>query len=232
MNQGEGNMESALHAAIPSSDRLPFDRCMAEARYAARACEDVIEGKRLGIAGTPEFLVGYLDPSHPGELKCVRRLSGTVPAADFEAAIDSVLTHEPQEAGGDQAIQSTFGDRLMPEYDLRASIGRPVPAVRADDVRRVWSFLASEQARDTRVREGATSSVSLKLLAGLCDANANVLAVWFRATFVDALLQQGRLDRWREGNSLRDRVFEVAASFPLPRGQENADLDAFVAALE
>ena len=34
------------------------------------------DGKRLGIAGTPEFSVGYLDPNHPGELKCIRRLSG------------------------------------------------------------------------------------------------------------------------------------------------------------
>jgi hypothetical protein len=120
----------------------------------------------------------------------------------------------------------------MPESDLRASIGRPVPAVRAEEVRRVWSFLASEQARHPRVHGGAVSSVSLKLLASLCDPNANVLAVWFRAALVEILLQQGRLDRWREGDSLRDKVFEVAASFPLPRGLENADLDAFVAALE
>ena len=149
-----------------------------------------------------------------------------------KAVIEAVLAEEAKNAGGGQAIQSTFGDRFMPESDLRASIEQPVPAVRADDVRRVWSFVASEQARDTRVQGGTTRSVSLKLLAGLCDANANVLAVWFRATLVDVLLQQGRLDRWREGNSLRDRVFEVAASFPLRRGQENADLDAFVAALE
>ena len=120
----------------------------------------------------------------------------------------------------------------MPESDLRASIGRPVLAVRVDDLRRVWSFLASEQARAPGVQGGAVSSVSLKLLAGLCDPNANVLAVSFRAMLVEILLRQGRLDRWREGNSLRDKVFEVAASFPLPRGLENADLDAFVFALE
>jgi hypothetical protein len=59
-----------------------------------------------------------------------------------------------------------------------------------------------------------------------------VLAVWFRAALVEILLEQGRLDRWREGNSLRDKVFEVAASFPLPRGLENADLDAFLVAME
>jgi hypothetical protein len=101
-----------------------------------------------------------------------------------------------------------------------------VPAVRTDDLERVWSFLASEQGG------GQGNSVSLKLLAGLCDSNADVLAVWFRATLVQTLLQQGRLGRWREGKSLRDKVFEVAAEFQFPRGPGNADLDALVAALE
>jgi hypothetical protein len=105
-------------------------------------------------------------------------------------------------------------------------IGKPVPAVRTDDLKRVWSFLASEQ-RGVQGR-----SVSLKLLSGLCDSNADVMAGWFRATLVETLLQQGRLDRWREGNSLRGKVFEVAAGFPFPQGPENADLDALVAALE
>jgi hypothetical protein len=114
----------------------------------------------------------------------------------------------------------------MPESALRAFIGRPVPAVHPDDLKRVWSFIASEQGG------GPGNSVSLNLFAGLCDANANVLAVWFRATLVKALLQQGQLEGWREGASLREKVFEVAASFPLPQGPESFDPDAFIAALE
>lgn len=117
----------------------------------------------------------------------------------------------------------------MSESNFRAFIGQPVPAVAARDVRRVWTFLAAEQARDTR---GQGTADSQKLLAGLCGENANVLAVFFCATLVGALIKQGRLARWREANNLHDRVFEVAANFPLPRGPENADPDAFVAALE
>jgi hypothetical protein len=113
---------------------------------------------------------------------------------------------------------------IQPQSAFGAFIGKPVPAVRADDVGRVWCFLASEQAPGR--------SVSEKLLAGLCDSNADVLAVWFRATLVEILLQQGRLDRWREGNSLHVKVFEVAAGFPFPKGPGNADPDAFVAALD
>jgi len=118
----------------------------------------------------------------------------------------------------------------MAESDFRASLGRPVPEVHADDLRRVWSFLASMQAADTKAQEGA-NSVSLKLLAGLCDPHANVLAVSFRAMLIEILLRQGRLGRWRQGDSLTDRVFEITASFPLPQGLEKADLDALIAAL-
>src|SRR5450432_1609388 len=110
----------------------------------------------------------------------------------------------------------------MSESGFGAFIGKPVPAVRVDDVRRIWSFL-TEQARDTHF-EGGTA-VNVKLLADLCAPNANILAVYFRATLITALLQQGQLDRWRDGNSLLERVFEVAANFALPQGLENADLD-------
>jgi hypothetical protein len=49
---------------------------------------------------------------------------------------------------------------------------------------------------------------------------------------IQALLRQGQLDRWRDGSSLQDKVFEVAAKFPLPKGPAEADLDALVAAMD
>lgn len=116
----------------------------------------------------------------------------------------------------------------MRQSGFGAFIGEPVPAVQADDLRRVWSFL-NEQARDTRFK--GRTAVNMKLLADLCAPKADVLAVYFRATLIDALLQQGRLDRWREGNGLVERVFEVAATFSLPQGLESANLDALVAAM-
>ena len=116
----------------------------------------------------------------------------------------------------------------MPDNRLESvflqSLGKPVPTVEADDVKRVWSFFAVEENRVPGEAAG------LNVLAGFCAANANVLAV-FRSTLVDILVRQGRLDRWRAGNSLRGKVFEVASRFPLPRGPENADLNGFIAAL-
>jgi hypothetical protein len=228
--QVPATVESSMRAAISAADRPKFDRCLSEARYADRVREDVNEGKRLEIDGTPEFLVGYLDdPDHPGELRCVRRLIGAVRTDEIAAAIEGVLAAAPQNSAvPGQAIQSAPGyNNPVPESTLEAFVGRPVPTVRAEDLRRVWSFLASEQSEAQAQR-----SVSLNIVAGLCEPKADALAVWFRTTLIQALLQRGRLDPWRDGSSLRDKVFEVAAKFSLPKGPAEADLDAFVAAME
>jgi hypothetical protein len=118
----------------------------------------------------------------------------------------------------ESAIESMLvqENRLMPEA--------PVPVVRTADLKRVWTFL-SENAKDHQ-------GVDIKLLTGLCDKDVDVLAVWFRATLIDVLLKQRRLDRWREGNGLSTRLFELAASFPLPRGVAYADFNGFIAAIE
>ena len=229
MNQ-EGDFENSVLAAISAADRPRFQSCLSEARYAGRVREGVNEGKRLGIDGTHEFLVRYLDdPDHPGELKGVRRLIGAVRADEIAAAIEGVLGAAPQNSAvPGLAVQSAPEyNNSVSERTLEAFVGRPVPTVRAEDLRRVWSFLASEQSESQAQR-----SVSLNIVAGLCEPKADALAVWFRATLIQALLRRGQLDPWRDGSGLRDKVFEVAAKFPLPKGPAEADLDAFVAAME
>ena len=151
-----------------------------------------------------------------------------VPVVDFEAAIDSVVDAAELERNREKSAVQAAKDPLMPESGFRAFIGQQVPAVRVDDVRRIWSFL-TEQAQNTHVKGG--TGFNIKLLADMCSPNANTLAVYFRATLIMLLQAQGLLDRWRDGNSLQDRVFEVAASFPLPQGPGNVNPNAFVAAL-
>jgi len=222
-NQSEGNMENAL-AAIPSSDRGAFDRCMMERRFEARVRDDVTEGKRLGVNGTPEFLIGYFDTNDPTELKCVRRLSGTVPVDDFQSAIESVVAViELNEA---RARLAAAQDRPMSESGFRALLGKPVPAVRVDDLKRVWSFLVEQE-------RASQTSVNVKLLEKLCPPNTNVMAVYFRSTLITTLLHQGRLGGRRDGKTRPDeKVFEVVANFPLPQGSEKVDVEALVAALK
>lgn len=115
----------------------------------------------------------------------------------------------------------------MSESALKVIAGGPVPTVRAADLRRVWTFLASEKGE-----AHAQEPIGLNIVAGLCEQRADALAVRLRTTLIQALLLRGRLDPWLDGSGFRDKVFEVAAQFPLPKGPANADVDAFVAALE
>ncbi len=117
----------------------------------------------------------------------------------------------------------------MAQSHFERAMNEPVPSTNSTDVRRVWSFLALESARDPMSQAGV--SYSVQVLAKQCDPDSNVLAVFLRASLVDALLQLGLLDGWREGNELRDRVFEVAAKFPLPAGLTDVDFQGFIKAL-
>jgi hypothetical protein len=49
--------------------------------------------------------------------------------------------------------------------------------------------------------------------------------------FINLLLKQGQLESWRDGNTLRDRVFQIASVFPLDHGLARADAGASIAAL-
>jgi len=142
-------------------------------------------------------------------------------------AVLAVARCQADDAAGKAAKSVPGYNSPMSESVFKAFVARPVPAVRVEDLRRVWSFMASDQSRIQAQR-----SVSLSVMAGLCGPDADALAVSFRATLIQTLLRLGRLDRWRNGSTLQDKVFEVAAKFPLPKGPAEADLDALVAAME
>jgi len=51
--------------------------------------KDVNEARRLGIGGTPTFLVGVMDG---GQLKGMRVIRGAQPYASIKATIDELLS--------------------------------------------------------------------------------------------------------------------------------------------
>jgi len=134
---------------------------------------------------------------------------------------------QADDAAGKATKSVSAYNNPMSESAFNAFLARPVPAVRVEDLRRVWSFMASEPSQAQAQR-----SLSLSMVAGLCGPKADPLAVSFRAALIQALLRRGRLDRWRNGSTLQNRVFEVAAKFSLPKGPAEADLDALAAAIE
>ena len=124
----------------------------------------------------------------------------------------------PQEVDGSGVLP-------MPESSFRALLGKPVPAIRVEDLKRVWSFLVEQD------RDHPKTSVDVKLLERFCPPDTNVMAVHFRSTLITILLRQGRLGR-QSANTLPDqKVFEVVANFPLPEGPQKVDIDALVATL-
>jgi protein-disulfide isomerase len=77
------------HARALGLDGAAFDRCLDGGKYAERVRKDVNEAQRLGIGGTPTFLVGVMDG---GQLKGVRMIRGAQPYPSIKATIDELLS--------------------------------------------------------------------------------------------------------------------------------------------
>jgi protein-disulfide isomerase len=76
------------HARALGLDVSAFDRCVGDGKYADRVRKDVDEAQRLGISGTPTFLVGVLEG---GQLKGARMIRGAQPYPAIKAVIDELL---------------------------------------------------------------------------------------------------------------------------------------------
>lgn len=63
-------------------DTQAFDQCLEEGRYRARVEKDLVEGQRLGITGTPTFLING------------RPLFGSLPFDRFKKLIDRELVRQ------------------------------------------------------------------------------------------------------------------------------------------
>jgi len=109
------------------------------------------------------------------------------------------------------------------------SSGKPVPAVDASDVRRVWE-LTSKAPRPEGAAPGSIGW-DVRLIADQCSQGADPLAVCFRAALLKPLLESGLLDEWRYGDRPYDVVFQALATFPLPEGFQKFRAEEFTDAL-
>jgi len=72
-------------------DGTAFDACLASGKFDAQIKTDLVEGQKLGIAGTPSFVVGLTDPNDPDKVHLTRFIRGAQPYAAFAANIDELL---------------------------------------------------------------------------------------------------------------------------------------------
>jgi hypothetical protein len=104
----------------------------------------------------------------------------------------------------------------------------PLRPVDPDDVRRVWDLILQVTAGRSGDPRAPTMGIDVRLLARHCSPGADVLVFFFRTALLQALIQQDMLNDWREGQELRHSVFEVAATFPVPKGVDGFDPNAFI----
>jgi len=72
-------------------DEAAFVSCLGSDKFDAQIKADQAEGRKLGISGTPSFVVGLTDPDDPATVHLTKFIRGAQPYASFAAAIDELL---------------------------------------------------------------------------------------------------------------------------------------------
>lgn len=68
-----------------------FSTCLASDKFDAQIKADQAEGQKLGISGTPSFVVGITDPKDPNKVHLTEFIRGAQPYSKFSATIDQLL---------------------------------------------------------------------------------------------------------------------------------------------
>jgi len=84
---GPADLES--HARALQLDVPRFQACFTAGKVSAAVSESVEEANRLGLTGTPAFLIGEVQSN--GAIRVTRRISGAQPFGVFQAALESIL---------------------------------------------------------------------------------------------------------------------------------------------
>lgn len=75
-------------------DVASFDSCFAQNLHARQVESEVAEGNRIGVRGTPSFVLGLTDPANPHAVRMVRLIYGARNYDYFARAIDELLAAE------------------------------------------------------------------------------------------------------------------------------------------
>jgi len=78
-------------AASLGLDVAAFSECMDSDKFMEQIKTDMAEGQKLGISGTPSFVVGLTDPEDPSKVHLTRFIRGAQSLQAFSAAIDELL---------------------------------------------------------------------------------------------------------------------------------------------
>ena len=77
------------HARALGVEMSPFQACLTEGQTTAKVRAEQAEARRLGIAGTPTFLLGRIESG--GRVRVTRKIVGSQPIEIFGAALQTML---------------------------------------------------------------------------------------------------------------------------------------------
>jgi protein-disulfide isomerase len=79
------------HAEKLGLDMGKFKECLESGKYADEAKQDMADGQKAGVRGTPSFLIGYTDPKSK-EITAVKFIKGAQPYSAIKQALDELLS--------------------------------------------------------------------------------------------------------------------------------------------
>jgi protein-disulfide isomerase len=94
------------HAVVLGLDQSKFQQCLDSGKYTTLVKNDIAEGQKFGVRGTPTFFFGLTAHSKGSKMKAEKLLSGAQPMASFKEVIDNLLDPPKPEQGasGDGAV--------------------------------------------------------------------------------------------------------------------------------
>jgi len=95
-NDQKAKTDEAFKAMAESIglDLAAFSTCLASDKFDAQIKADQAEGQKLGISGTPSFVMGLTDPKDSSIVHLTKFIRGAQPYTSFASAIDELLKSE------------------------------------------------------------------------------------------------------------------------------------------
>ncbi len=79
------------HAESIQLDVAQFKACLNSDKYADSVLQDMALAGKLGVSGTPSFLLALTDPEDPSKVKGLHLLRGARPFTVFKQVLDQVI---------------------------------------------------------------------------------------------------------------------------------------------
>lgn len=85
------------HAQALGLDVAAFQQCLDSGKQAARVRQDITDGEKAGVEGTPTFFLGWTE-ENARKIHAKRKMDGAIPYANFRQAIESLLNSTPSQS--------------------------------------------------------------------------------------------------------------------------------------